>query len=145
MLDLLATLDVRAVLVAAAAWLAATMVTLAIVAFVVVKLPAEHFVHRSGWRAAAARGVGGWLRLVARNLAGLALIALGAALALPGVPGQGVLTLLIGVMLLDVPGKRGLERWLVGRPGVLTTLNRLRARWGKPPLVPPTESRRCRA
>lgn len=144
MLDLLAILDVQALLVAAAAWLAATVLTLAIVAFVVVKLPAEHFVRRSGWRAAAARGAGGWLRLVARNLAGLALIVLGAALSLPGVPGQGVLTMLIGVMLLDVPGKRTLERWLVRRPGVLVTLNRLRARWSKPPLVPPTESQGCR-
>lgn len=137
MLDLLAGFDARAVLVAAAVWLVATVLTVAMVALVVVNLPATHFVDKPGARATP-RDAGGWLRLVARNLAGLALILLGAALSLPGVPGQGVLTMLIGAMLLDIPGRRKLERWLVGRSGVLAALNRLRARWGKPPLLPPT-------
>jgi hypothetical protein len=41
---------------------------------------------------------------------------MGIILALPGVPGQGILTVLIGVMLLEFPGKRRLERAIVGRP-----------------------------
>ena len=36
---------------------------------------------------------------------------------------------------MDFPGKRRLERWLVSRPTVLNTINRLRQRYGKPPLV----------
>jgi hypothetical protein len=56
-------------------------------------------------------------------------------LSLPGVPGQGILTILIGVMLLDFPGKRRLERWLVRRPAVFKGINRIRARFDKPPLV----------
>jgi hypothetical protein len=46
-----------------------------------------------------------------------------------------MLTILIGVMLLNFPGKRRLERWLVSRPRVLPVINRLRARFGKPPLL----------
>jgi len=63
------------------------------------------------------------------------LILLGLFLSLPGVPGQGILTILIGVMLLNFPGKRRLERWLVSRPRVLPVINGLRARFGKPPLL----------
>lgn len=50
-------------------------------------------------------------------------------------PGPGVLTILIGVMLLNFPGKRRLERKLVERPRVLEAINRLRARFGKAPLI----------
>ena len=40
---------------------------------------------------------------------------------------------LIGLMLLDLPWVRRLERWLLARPTVLTPINRLRKRFGKPP------------
>ena len=50
-------------------------------------------------------------------------------------PGQGVLTMLIGVSLLDFPGKRQLERRLIGQRALLRTINKLRAKFGRPPLV----------
>jgi hypothetical protein len=59
----------------------------------------------------------------------------GSILALPGVPGQGMLTVLIGFVLIDLPGKRRLERKLVGRPRILRAINRLRKRFGSPRLV----------
>ncbi len=133
--DLAAGLDDRALLFAAAAWLVATVLTIAVVGLVVVNLPPTYFVDTS--TRGTFRGVAGWLWFVLRNLIGVALILLGAALSIPGVPGQGLLTMLVGVILVDFPGRRRLERWLIARPGVLVTLNRLRARWGKPPLLPP--------
>ena len=69
-----------------------------------------------------------------KNLFGVFLVALGIVLSLPGVPGQGVLTILMGAMLLDFPGKRRVERWLLRRRGVFTSINRLRARFGRRPL-----------
>lgn len=50
-------------------------------------------------------------------------------------PGQGVLTMLIGISMLDFPGKRKIEAKLVGQPTVLSVINSLRKRRGKPPLV----------
>jgi hypothetical protein len=38
---------------------------------------------------------------------------------------------------MDLPGKRALERWLISLPKVLSAMNRLRARRGRPPLLPP--------
>jgi hypothetical protein len=72
---------------------------------------------------------------VLRNVVGLALIILGFLLSLPAVPGQGVLTMLVGLLLVDFPGKRRFERKLVARPGVLETMNRVRAWLRRPPLV----------
>jgi hypothetical protein len=54
---------------------------------------------------------------------------------MPGIPGPGLLVILIGITVMDFPGKRRLERWVVGRPGVLGAINRLRRRYGRPPLV----------
>ena len=50
-------------------------------------------------------------------------------------PGQGVLTMLIGISMLDFPGKRKIEAKLVGQPTVLSVINSMRKKYGKPPLV----------
>jgi hypothetical protein len=50
-------------------------------------------------------------------------------------PGPGVLTILLGLIMLDIPGKRPLEASLIKRPAVLTPINNLRARYQKPPLI----------
>ena len=60
-------------------------------------------------------------------------------MSLPGVPGQGILTILMGVMLVDFPGKHAAERWLLTRRGVLTAINALRGKLGKPPLLTPAQ------
>lgn len=83
-----------------------------------------------------------WQRMllkIGKNTAGVLLIALGVILSLPGVPGQGVLTILVGVMLLDVPFMRRLERRILANPTVLRGVNRLREGRGHPPLEPPRE------
>jgi hypothetical protein len=109
---------------------------LTVVTAVLVKLP-ENYFHSSHGREflverhPALRAVG----IVAKNLLGLVLVGLGVVMSLPGVPGQGVLTILLGVMLLDFPGKRGLETRIVSRPRVYGAVNALRARFGKPPLM----------
>jgi len=61
-------------------------------------------------------------------------VALGVVLSVPGVPGQGLLTILLGIMLLDFPGKRTLERKLLSRPEIVKTINKLRLRFDKPAL-----------
>lgn len=75
------------------------------------------------------------LRLVAiaaKNLIGVVLILVGMVMSLPGVPGQGFLTMLIGLTLVDFPGKRRLEQRLVRRPSIRRVVDRVRARFGRP-------------
>ena len=65
----------------------------------------------------------------------LFLVLLGGVLSVPGIPGQGLLTVVIGLVLLDFPGKRRLEQSILSRPGLRVRVNRLRARFGREPLV----------
>jgi Na+/H+ antiporter NhaD/arsenite permease-like protein len=69
---------------------------------------------------------------VLKNVLGVVLVVLGIAMLL--LPGQGVLTLLVGVLLVDFPGKQALVRRLLGRPKVLKLVNKLRHRRGAEPL-----------
>jgi hypothetical protein len=108
--------------------------SMAIVAFFLVRLPATYFVDDDR----KVRGAGGrvflsWTALILKNLLGAVLVGVGAVMLFT--PGQGILTILIGIMLLNFPGKRRLERKLVARPRVLDAINRLRARFARPPLV----------
>jgi len=50
-------------------------------------------------------------------------------------PGQGILTILIGISMLDFPGKRKLEAKMIGQPTILSAINSMRERFGKPPLI----------
>jgi uncharacterized membrane protein YbaN (DUF454 family) len=75
------------------------------------------------------------LAIIGKNVLGLLLVALGIVLSLPGVPGQGILTILLGIMLLDFPGRRRLEHWLVSRQKIFSAINKLRQRFRKPALV----------
>ncbi len=102
---------------------------------VLIKLPDTYFKTEHGrefWveRHPALR----WGGIILKNLLGVVLVLLGVLMSLPGVPGQGVLTILLGVMLLDFPGKRRVELKIVSRPKVLRTINRIRGKFDRPPL-----------
>lgn len=69
-----------------------------------------------------------------KNLIGGGIVVAGCVFLVLGIPGQAVVTILLGVMLLDFPGKVRLERRLVRSPGLLNRVNRLRERFGRAPL-----------
>ena len=107
------------------------------VPWVVRRLPQDYFnqPHRSVWRndADAPRSI--LLLNVLKNMVGALLMLLGLVMLLT--PGQGLLTLFVGLLLMNFPGKYRLERWLVRRHRVLAALNWLRQRGGRPPLDRP--------
>ncbi len=126
----------RSVLLGVLLFLVTFTISLAIVSFIMVRIPSDYFHKdrpRDQWsdRHPAVRFLG----VLAKNILGVVLVVLGVLMSLPGVPGQGILTILLGIMLLDFPGKRTLEHKLVSRPQVLKTINKLRHRFGKPALV----------
>lgn len=115
---------------------AATFVgSLVAVPWLVVRIPADYFARghyrRLPW--ANRHPVVRALLHVGKNLIGGLFIVAGIAMLV--LPGQGILTIVIGILLLDFPGKRELERRIVARPAILHSINWLRRRGGKPPLV----------
>ena len=106
--------------------------SLAMVTFFVVRIPADYFLIGHKPPAGSIRGRVAVVML--KNLGGVALVLVGIVLSLPGIPGQGILTILVGLMLTDLPGVRRLERALARRPSVRRALNTIRAKFGKEPL-----------
>ena len=108
------------------------VVSLIVASWAVRRLPADYLLREPD----LARGPGGpSLALIARNLAGGTLVLLG--LVLIPLPGQGVMTILAGLALMDFRGKRRVEHWLILRPAVLAAINHSRARAGRPRLALP--------
>jgi hypothetical protein len=74
-----------------------------------------------------------WAAFIIKNIVGFLLIIAGVVMIFT--PGPGVPTILLGLILMDIPGKRPLEAKLIQRPMVLSAVNELRAKYNKPPLV----------
>ena len=68
-----------------------------------------------------------------KNLLAVVLVVVG-IIQIP-LPGQGILTILIGIIISDIPGKRKLERRIISSPVVLSTANGIRSRFKRPLLV----------
>lgn len=109
--------------------------TLVIVPILIVRLPYDYFSHHR--RHSLSRSKQHVLirvpLVILKNTLGAILLMMGIIMLVT--PGQGILTLLIGLMLLNYPGKYQLERWIVSRPAVFSAINWLRGRANRPPLV----------
>lgn len=122
------------IIVAIAMVIIPAVISVIIAAIVMVKMPAnyfspsyqEDFMPNTPWLAR-------WGALIAKNIVGVMLIIAGIAMLIG--PGQGILTILIGVMLVDIPGKRPIEARIIQRPNVLYAVNKLRKKYNKPPLI----------
>lgn len=128
-------LSLNKVLVFLGLFLGSLAISFGALALVMVKIPPRYFAadHQRDFMPDSPFLVR-WGAVIAKNIAGVLLIILGILLSLPGVPGQGVLTILLGLIFLDIPGKRPLEARIIKRPSVLSAINKLRAKYDKPPL-----------
>ncbi|MGE3164069.1 MAG: PGPGW domain-containing protein [Planctomycetota bacterium] len=113
--------------------------SLILIPWVIARLPADYFLSKrpaeGSWR--ARHPVVRWVLRGAKNLLGCVFLAAGLAMLV--LPGQGLLTVLIGVALLDFPGKRRLEIRLLRRPLITRSIAWIRRRAGKPPFQWPSE------
>ncbi len=120
-------------------WIAGTSILTVLVFLIagpllVIRIPPDYFAHgrfrRQLW--ANRHLVLRMVLLTGKNILGCIFVAAGIVMLV--LPGQGILTILIGIMLLDFPGRYPLMRWIVARPQVIRTLNWIRRRSGRSPL-----------
>lgn len=105
-----------------------------IIFVVIVKLPADyfspnyshHFMPGSSWYVR-------WSAVILKNLLGISLLIVGIIMLIG--PGQGILTILLALIMLDIPGKRPFEARIIKRPTVRTAIDRIRQKYNKPPLI----------
>jgi hypothetical protein len=110
--------------------------SLLLIPLLAIRIPEDYFAgkKRHRWEPwAHEHPVIRWSLLIAKNALGYIFIILGIAMLV--LPGQGILTILIGIMFINFPGKYQLERWVVMQGPVLKTINRLRHRAGRAPLM----------
>ena len=107
-----------------------------LVSMVLLHLPPDHYSKPRFNRLASVDDglvslLAGSAALVLRNVVGWVFVVAGIAMLV--LPGQGLLSILAGLVLIDFPGKHRLELRLLGSPGVRRAMNWLRRRAGKPP------------
>jgi hypothetical protein len=104
-----------------------------------VRLPDDYLVRAGAGPFASAHPIAAPAVFVLRNVVALALVLAGVAMLL--LPGQGLLTLVAALIVSDFPGKRALERRVLGHPGALRAINALRIRARRAPLQAPVGTR----
>ena len=111
------------------------VISIVAVGWVILRVPADYFARENP-------GESQWahrhpvIRValhIGKNLLGLVLFAAGILMLV--LPGQGVLTIVVGLLLLDIPGRHRFVVWLVRRPPVLHSLNWIRERAGREPFL----------
>jgi hypothetical protein len=103
--------------------------TALLVPYALARIPKDYFMHERDPRATPL------VLRVLKNALGVLLVLLG--LVLIPLPGQGLITVMVGLGLVDFPGRRRFELAVIGRPGILKTVNRLRETLGREPLQLP--------
>lgn len=115
--------------------------SMAILPMVIIHMAEDYFLPSYLDRSHKGRSIHPALRistLILKNVLGAILLLAG--LIMLFTPGQGLLTIFMGLVLMNFPGKRGLELKLVSRPTVFQALNWIRAKANRPPLLLPASS-----
>ena len=113
------------------------IVSLILIRYLIITIPTDYFLDRPRAHDGGRHPI---LRLcirIGKNFAGVVVIVIGLIMSLPGVAGQGFLTMLLGLSLTDFPGKRKLELRLVSQPLIYRAINGIREKAGRLPLSIP--------
>lgn len=113
--------------------LAGFFCSLFIVPLLITRLPADYFITDRGQRTQSTI-VHAAFRLpllLVKNLIALLLFLMGVLMLV--IPGQGILTILLAVCLVDFPRKLEFQRWLIRQPSILSAVNWLRSKYNKEP------------
>jgi hypothetical protein len=117
--------------------LALSAIGVALGTWVIVQMPADHFL-RSAERPADRHPILHAIWLGIRTAMGLVLLVLGILMLF--IPGQGWLTIVLGLSLMDFPGRTVLLHRVLAMPSIRRTLNWLRRRFARPELQFPGQT-----
>ncbi len=100
--------------------------------WLVALIPSDYFIENKRNKYQSSYPLTWLISIIIKNIIGYILI-IGGILMLV-LPGQGLFTIIIGLMLSNYPGKYFIERKFIAIPSVLKTINWLRKKSKKPPL-----------
>ncbi len=111
--------------------------SLVVIPLVVIHIPADYFAREKPF-SFFKENVSPFISIswiILKNLIGAFFLLMG--LIMLFTPGQGLITVFIGLLLLNFPGKYRLEKRLIRQRYLFSWMNRLRSRFGKPDLEYP--------
>ena len=74
--------------------------------------------------------------LLMKNILGFIFIISGIIMLL--IPGQGIITIIVGIILIDFPYKYKIEQWIISHPAILRSINQLRTKAKQSPIERPS-------
>ena len=95
-------------------------------------IPEDYFINKKDSKIKTNNIFIWYVVLIFKNLIGYSLI-LGGIMMLV-LPGQGLFTIIIGLMMSNYPGKYSIEKKLIAIPTILKSINWLRNKSNKPPI-----------
>ena len=115
------------------------LVTLALMPVLIAAIPDDYFEQTKRPKPFYKPFSFAWLiKKLLKNILGITLLLSGIAMLI--LPGQGILTLIIGLLLIDYPGKYQLEKKILSYPIILRSINWLRRKRRKNLFKPPTSN-----
>ena len=103
------------------------------VGWLVSLIPSDYFINRKDSKFKLNYPAAWIVSIIIKNIFGYILI-LGGILMLV-LPGQGLITIFIGLMLSNYPGKYSIEKKIIATPKILKSINWLRKKSNVPPLI----------
>ena len=95
-------------------------------------IPEDYFINKKDSKIKNNNLLAWSLIVIINNLVGYSLILGGIVMLV--LPGQGLFTIIIGLMLSNYPGKYSIEKRFIAIPTILKSINWLRKKSNKPPL-----------
>ena len=95
-------------------------------------IPEHYFINKKDSKIKTSNIFIWYIVLIFKNLIGYSLI-LGGIMMLV-LPGQGLFTIIIGLMMSNYPGKYSIEKKFIAIPTILKSINWLRRKSNKPPI-----------
>ncbi|MFH1156216.1 MAG: PGPGW domain-containing protein [Pseudomonadota bacterium] len=109
------------------------VVSLAGIPWIIKRMPADYFVRAKRLPVGGGHAPARVILAVVRNIIGVLFLAAGIVMLVT--PGQGLLTMLLGIIVMEFPGKRRLEAAFLKWTGMGRFLNRVRGKKGLAPFI----------
>lgn len=121
----------------AVASVAMFVISLVAMPYIVARIPVDYFTHSGRHRMSqhSRHPIIELLLIILKNLLGAILLIAGVIMLFT--PGQGLLSILFGLMIMNYPGKYRLECWIIRKPLIFGAVNAMREKQGEAPLAEP--------
>ena len=109
------------------------LAAMALVPWMIIRLPSDYFLkeEREKYLFKDSSPLVKSVFILLKNIVGGILVLAGIAMLF--LPGQGKLTIIAGIFLMDFPYKYKFEKWIIRQPAIFKVLNKIRKKADKAP------------